>query len=211
MESIQDKYISDNSFDLPEVLEWLERETHIRTNHGRMISGPVLGRFLISFSRMVAPGRVLEIGTFTGYSAICLAQGLRNGGIIDVIEINDELVSLITEGFKRAGIASSVALHIGDASGIIPELPEESFDLVYIDANKREYVKYYELVFDKVRRGGYIIADNVLWSGKVYGDPIPKDAQTMGIYNFNAMVKKDHRVESYILPLRDGINIIKKL
>ena len=206
---IADKYIEQHSFPLPEVLDWLERETHLRTNHGRMLSGPVLGRLLITFSKMVNPKRILEIGTFTGYSAICLAQGLKEEGRLDAVERNDELESLILEGFSRAELEDKVSLHIGSALDIVPAL-DEAYDIVYIDGNKREYCLYYDLVFDKVPEGGYILADNVLWSGKLFEEPLPQDAQTQEIAKFNSMVAADKRVESFILPLRDGLNIIRK-
>ena len=205
-----DKYIESHSSPIPEVLEWLERETHLRTNHGRMLSGSVLGRLLVTFSKMISPERILEIGTFTGYSAICLAQGLKEGGILDAVERNDELESLIREGFRRSGLQYKINLHIGTALEIIPTL-DKMYDLVYIDGNKREYCRYYNLVIDKVAEGGYILADNVLWSGKLMERPLPQDAQTQELARFNDMVAQDVRVENFILPLRDGLNIIRKL
>ena len=204
-----DKYIESHSSPIPEVLEWLERETHLRTNHGRMLSGSVLGRLLVTFSKMISPERILEIGTFTGYSAICLAQGLKEGGILDAVERNDELESLIREGFRRSGLQDKINLHIGTALEIIPTL-DKMYDLVYIDGNKREYCRYYNLVIDKVAEGGYILADNVLWSGKLMENPLPQDAQTQELARFNDMVAQDVRVENFILPLRDGLNIIRK-
>jgi len=204
-----DEYIKMHSSPLPEALDWLERETHLRTNHGRMLSGPVLGRLLITFSKMISPNRILEIGTFTGYSAICLAQGLKEEGILDAVERNDELESLIVEGFRRADLEGKINLHIGAAADIIPTLGS-MYDLVYIDGNKREYCRYYDLVFDMVVNGGYILADNVLWSGKLMEDPLPQDAQTQELVRFNDMIVNDPRVECFILPLRDGLNIIRK-
>jgi len=205
-----DKYLESNSKDLNETLKWLERETNIRTNHARMLSGPVLGRLLEMTSRMLKPKNILEIGTFTGYSAICLALGLGTDGHLDAIEINDELESLIREGFSRAGLSEKISLHFGDAKVIIPQLKTE-YDLIYIDANKREYCLYYDLAFDLLSSGGYILADNALWDGKVYQEPTPTDAQTKEILKFNKKIKEDHRVENFILPLRDGLNIIRKL
>ncbi|MFA6334235.1 MAG: class I SAM-dependent methyltransferase [Bacteroidales bacterium] len=210
MVSELDRYLENNSTELTRTLKWLERETNIRTNHARMLSGPVLGRVLEMTSRMLKPKNILEIGTFTGYSAICLAHGLGPEGHLDAIEINDELESLIREGFSRAGLSEKISLHFGDAKVIITQL-KKRYDLIYIDANKREYCLYYDLVFDILNSGGYIIADNVLWDGKVYQEPAPTDAQTKEIIRFNRKVKEDHRVENFILPLRDGLNIIRKL
>lgn len=206
-----DEYILDHSTPLPEALEWLERETSIHTNHSKMLAGPHLGRFLITFSRMLSPQRIMEIGTFTGYSAICLAMGLKEGGHLDAFEKNDFLEPLIQEGFKRAGVAHKITIHYGDALETIPGFKNNLYDLIYIDGNKREYCKYYQLVFDMLRPGGYILADNVLWYEKVIAEPVPKDAQTQEILKFNRMVSEDKRVENFILPLRDGLNIIRKL
>lgn len=206
-----DEYVLDHSTPLPEALEWLERETSIHTNHAKMLAGPHLGRFLITFSRMLSPQRIMEIGTFTGYSAICLAMGLKEGGHLDAFEKNDFLEPLIQEGFKRAGVAHKITIHYGDALETIPGFKNNLYDLIYIDGNKREYCKYYQLVFDMLRPGGYILADNVLWYEKVIAEPVPKDAQTQEILKFNRMVSEDKRVENFILPLRDGLNIIRKL
>ena len=154
---------------------------------------------------------VLELGTFTGYSAVCLATALEEGGHLDTLEINDELEDLILEAFERAGVRDKVSLHIGDCKRTLESLKDNVYDLVYIDANKREYCEYYRLVFDMVRPGGYILADNVLWDGKVAMQPMPQDRQTLGIDAFNTMVSSDPRVENVILPIRDGLNIIRKL
>lgn len=204
-------YLVQTATDLPEALAWVERETHLQTNHARMLSGPILGRLLMTFSKMIRPQRILEIGTFTGYSAICLAKGLREGGTMDALEINDELEDLIAEGFSRAGLKDVISLHIGDACSTLELFSNDTFDLVYIDANKREYCKYYELVLPLVKPGGFILVDNVLWDWKVLLDPLPSDAQTLEIARFNKMVKEDRRTENFILPLRDGLNIIRKL
>lgn len=204
-------YLEQTATELPQVLEWVERQTHLRTNHARMLAGPVLGRLLMSFSKMIVPSRILEIGTFTGYSAICLAQGLKPGGTMDALEINDELEDLITEGFSKAGLKEIISLHIGDATTTLREFANNTFDLVYIDANKREYCSYYEMVVPLVKSGGFILADNVLWDGKVLLDPLPCDAQSQEIARFNKIVKEDRRTENFILPLRDGLSIIRKL
>ncbi|MBR3030457.1 MAG: O-methyltransferase [Bacteroidales bacterium] len=204
------EYLHSHSTPMSDALQWLERETHIRTNHARMLSGREQGSLLSLISELARPSSILELGVFTGYSTICLAKGLAEGGTIHAVEINDELEDLIREGYCRAGIEDRVQLHFGDAKQIIPQL-NCSFDLVYIDANKREYPDYYRLVFDKVTPGGLILADNVLWDGKVLQEPMPEDAQTRGIAAFNDMVAADERVENFILPLRDGLNIIRKL
>lgn len=214
----QDKYIISHSSEQGAALDWLQKQTNIRTNHARMLSGAVQGRFLKMIAAMSGAKRILELGTFTGYSAICLASGMEEGGHLDTLEINDELEDLILEAFSRAGLDGVISLHIGDAVETLKELrrmveqdPSLMYDLVFIDANKRDYPEYYELVFDLVRPGGWILADNVLWDGKVWQDPMPQDKQTVGIDNFNKTVKEDRRVESVILPLRDGLNIIRKL
>lgn len=197
-----------------EALDWLQKQTNIRTNHARMLSGPVQGRFLKMIVEMCGARRVLELGSFTGYSGICLASGLPEDGHLDTLEINDELEDLILEGFSRAGLRERISLHIGDCLETLKRFREEGrepYDLVFIDANKRDYPEYYELVFDLVRPGGWILADNVLWDGKVALDPLPQDRQTLGIDNFNRRVASDPRVESVIIPLRDGLNLIRKL
>lgn len=204
-----DEYIRKVSSEPDEVLKWLIKQTNLRTNHSRMLSGEVLGKLLEMLSKMLSPVNILEIGTFTGYSAICLSKGLTKGGHLDTIEINDELEDLVLEAFKRAGVSEKITLYKGDAALIIPTI-DKTYDLVYIDANKREYCKYYELVIEKVRSGGFILADNVLWDGKVLLDPIPDDAQTREIARFNEMIKEDHRVENILIPIRDGLNIIRK-
>lgn len=197
-----------------EALDWLQKQTNIRTNHARMLSGPVQGRFLKMIVEMCGARRVLELGSFTGYSGICLASGLPEDGHLDTLEINDELEDLILEGFSRAGLRERISLHIGDCLETLKRFREEGrelYDLVFIDANKRDYPEYYEIVFDLVRPGGWILADNVLWDGKVALDPMPQDRQTLGIDNFNRRVASDPRVESVIIPIRDGLNLIRKL
>ncbi len=201
---------------LNKALEWVERQTNLCTKQARMLSNGDQGRLLQAFSLMVRPTNILELGAFTGYSTICLSRGLQEGGSIDTIEVYDELEDIIRGGFRRAGLIDvpgredMAHLHIGDAKQIIPTL-DKMYDIVYIDANKREYIQYYNLVFDKVRPGGYILADNVLWSGKVLMDNPPKDAQTQSIIAFNKMVQEDTRVDNVIIPIRDGINVIHKL
>jgi predicted O-methyltransferase YrrM len=211
MEKIYE-YIEKHATKPDEALDWVVKQTHIRTNHARMLSGLIQGQLLRMISQMCGAKRILELGTFTGFSAICLASGMSEGGHLDTLELNDELEDLILEGFDRAGLSDKIALHIGDCKETLRRFKEEGrmFDLVYMDANKREYCEYYELIFDMVRPGGLILADNVLWDGKVCQDPLPQDKQTLGIARFNDMVKEDRRVESVILPLRDGLNLIRK-
>ena len=206
------KYIKDHATAPSEALAWVEKQTHIRTNHARMLSGAVQGQIMRMLVQTSGASRILELGTFTGYSAICLASAMPEDGHLDTLEINDELEDLILEGFDRAGLADKISLHIGDCKETLRRFREEGreYDLVYMDANKREYPEYYELIFDMVRPGGLILADNVLWDGKVCEDPMPQDKQTLGIARFNDMVKEDRRVESVILPLRDGLNLIRK-
>lgn len=209
------KYIEDHASVPNEALDWVVKQTHIRTNHARMLSGAAQGQLMRMIARMCGAKRILELGTFTGYSAICLASALPEDGHLDTLELNDELEGLILEGFEKAGLADRISLHIGDCKETLikmrSEIKEnELYDLVYIDANKREYCEYYDLVFDMIRPGGIILADNVIWDGKVCQDPLPQDKQTLSIVRFNDMVSKDHRVESVILPIRDGLNIIRK-
>ena len=206
------QYIKDHATEQSEALAWVEKQTHVRTNHARMLSGAVQGQIMRMLVQTSGASRILELGTFTGYSAICLASAMPDGGHLDTLEINDELEDLILEGFERAGLADVIDLHIGDCKETLRRFREEGreYDLVYMDANKREYCEYYELIFDMVRPGGLILADNVLWDGKVCEDPMPQDKQTLGIARFNDMVTEDRRVESVILPLRDGLNLIRK-
>ena len=206
------QYIKDHATGPSEALAWVEKQTHVRTNHARMLSGAVQGQIMRMLVQTSGASRILELGTFTGYSAICLASAMPDGGHLDTLEINDELEDLILEGFERAGLSDVIDLHIGDCKETLRRFREEGreYDLVYMDANKREYPEYYELVFDMVRPGGLILADNVLWDGKVCEDPMPQDKQTLGIARFNDMVTEDRRVESVILPLRDGLNLIRK-
>ena len=174
-----------------------------------MLSGHLQGRILKMFVRMCKPKRILEIGTYTGYASICLAEGLVEDGEIHTIEINDELEDFIREQFDKSELKSKIHLHIGDALQIIPQL-DGFFDMVFIDADKRLYSEYYDLVFEKLPPGGIIIADNTLWDGKVLETPQDSDKQTLGILRFNEKIKNDDRVEKVILPLRDGLSLIRK-
>ena len=191
------------------ILQELDRATHLNVLAARMISGHLQGKVLAMFSQMIQPKRILEIGTFTGYSAICLAKGLSGDGKLITIEMDDELESIAKMYFEKAGILNLVEQRIGKALEIIPEL-NETFDLVFIDADKREYSAYYKMVFEKVKSGGFIIADNTLWSGKVLDKIANDDFQTKGIIEFNALINNDKRVEKIIIPLRDGMTIIRK-
>ena len=215
------RYIESHASRPSEALEWVVKQTHIRTNHARMLSGLTQGQAMRMFVQMTGARRILELGTFTGYSAICLASGLPEDGHLDTLELNDELEDLIFEGLERAGLEDRVSVHFGDCKETLKSLrleiglPEEAdesklYDIVYIDANKREYCEYYDLVFDMIRPGGLILADNVIWDGKVCQNPLPQDKQTLGIARFNDMVSADPRVESVILPIRDGLNVIRK-
>lgn len=217
------KYIEEHATQQSEALSWVQKQTHIRTNHARMLSGAVQGQLMRMIVQMTGAKRILELGTFTGYSAICLASALPSEGHLDTLELNDELEDLILEGFDRAGLSDTISLHIGDCKQTLERFRigmglgnggevnyDMLYDIVYMDANKREYCEYYDLVFDMVRPGGLILADNVLWDGKVCQDPLPQDKQTLGIARFNDIVRDDSRVESVIIPLRDGLNVIRK-
>lgn len=190
------------------MLSQLNRETHLFHLRPRMCSGHLQGRLLKMFVRMIKPHNILELGTFTGYSALCLAEGLIDGNV-DTIEIDDELEEFISTHLVKSPLGAKVHLHIGDALQIIPTL-DKKFDLVFVDANKRNYIDYYNMIFDYVNPGGFIIADNTLWDGKVLTHDEHLDAQTKGIMDFNDLIATDQRVEKVILPLRDGLTIIYK-
>ena len=208
MDSIVQKYVIEHTEEESELLRELERETNVKIYHPRMLSGHLQGKLLKMFSMRIAPYRILEIGTYTGYSALCLAEGLLPGGILHTIEINDELEEFIRLYINRSPLSSKIKLHIGNALNIIPGL-DETFDLVFIDGDKREYLEYYQAIFDKVRQGGFIIADNVLWNGKVFNEN-ENDEFTKSIRTFNDYVHYDTRVENVMLPLRDGMMILRK-
>ena len=204
-----EEYILNHSDEEDPILAELNRETNLKILRPRMLSGHLQGKILEMISKMINPERILELGTYTGYSAICLAKGLQENGIFHTIEINDELEDIIRKYFTKAQIENTVKLHFGDARKIIPEINEQ-FDLIFIDADKREYLEYYNIVFDYVKPGGFILADNVLWSGKVIDLKSPDDEYTKGIFEFNEFIKNDDRVEKVILPLRDGLMLIRK-
>jgi predicted O-methyltransferase YrrM len=204
-----DKYILNHIDPEDEILKELDRETNLNVLGARMISGHLQGQVLSLLSKLIRPKSILEIGTFTGYSAICLAKGMEEGGKLITIEIDDELENIAKKYFEKAGIQNFIVQKIGPALEIIPTL-KETFDLVFIDAHKPEYPAYYDAIIDKVNKGGIIIADNTLWSGKVLELPADDDIATHGIIQFNEMIKNDNRVEKVILPLRDGMTIIRK-
>lgn len=189
------------------ALAALERRTHLTTLYPQMLAGPYQGMLLQFVSRMIAPRRVLEIGTFTGYSAICLAQGLCEGGLLHTIEIDDERAPLIGAAVAEAGLSAKIRLHLGDAADIVPGL-DEVFDLVYLDAGKLDYRKHYELVLPKVRPGGFLLADNVLWGGQILH--APADPTVEALRAFNDYVHADPRVDNILLPLRDGLMLLRK-
>ena len=203
-----EKYIEQHSSTEGKILQELNRETYLKVQMPQMLSGHLQGQFLEMISLMLQPKRILEIGTYTGYSGICLAQGLTEDGLLYTIDVNEELQPMVERYFEKAGLSKKVKQLIGDARQIIPTL-NETFDLVFIDADKVNYSAYYDLVFDKVRTGGYIIADNVLWSGKILAEA--KDTNTQAIDSYNKKICADTRVETFILPLRDGLNIARKI
>jgi caffeoyl-CoA O-methyltransferase len=203
-----DRYLVEHSREEDPVLQELSRHTYLKVVHPRMLSGHILGSFLTMFSKMLSPQHILEIGTYTGYSAICLARGLRPGGTLTTIEVNDELRSTALKYFTKAGLHEQIELVNGDALKVIPAL-EDSYDLVFMDANKDDYPDYYKLVIDKVATGGYILVDNVLWGGKVL-DAQLEDSTTRTIDQFNKMITADRRVENLLLPIRDGLMVIRK-
>ncbi|HZJ73602.1 MAG TPA: O-methyltransferase [Perlabentimonas sp.] len=191
------------------VLYELNRRTHLSNLQARMLSGPIQGKLLEMISRMVRPTCILEIGTYTGYSAICLAKGLTSDGHLHTVEVNDEVCDTAQEFFQKAGLNKQITLHVGSAIDIVPKLDYE-FDLVLIDGDKRQYPQYLEVVLPRLSKNGYIIADNVLWGGKVLL-PQPDDSYTKGVVDFNRMVAEDSSLEQVLLPLRDGLMLIRKV
>ena len=204
-----DQYCTTHTSPEAEILAKLNRETHLNIMQPRMLSGHFQGRLLSMFSHMIKPKTILEIGTYTGYSALCLAEGMHPDGKLLTIDINEELNEMVSNYFRNAGQQDRILPIIGDAMTIIPEM-EEEFDLVFIDADKKNYINYYNLVFDKVRSGGYIIADNMLWSGKVLETAEKLDRETKVIHEYNEMIQNDERVENILLPIRDGLMVARK-
>lgn len=205
-----DQYLVSHIEEESPLLARLYRQTQVLMVNGRMCSGHLQGSLLTLLSKLVHPSRILEIGTYTGYSALCLVNGLSDNGILHTIEINDELERLASSFFEESGMRDRIIQHIGDADDIIPQL-EEKFDLVFIDADKRKYLSHYNLVFPKVAIGGVIIADNTLWAGKVVQKVVANDEQTIGIMQFNDFVKSDPRVETFMIPIRDGMTVLRKI
>ena len=207
---LTDDYILSHIDPEPPYLHALYRDTHLKLLYPRMASGHLQGRLLKMLVQMIRPQRVLEIGTYSGYSALCMAEGLPEGGRILTYEINDEQEEFTRPWFDNSTYAACIDFRIGDALNEVPRL-QQTFDLVYIDADKRKYVEYYEMSLQWLRPGGYIIADNTLWDGHVLEEhPRPSDLQTIGIRHFNDLVAQDQRVEKVILPLRDGLTLIRK-
>lgn len=213
MDANLDRYIEAHSSTEPEWLYELNRRTNLRLLNGRMCSGPVQGRLLKMLTGMIAPRRALELGTFSGYSALCIAEGMPPDGHLDTIEADDELEDFIRDALAHApaGTAGKITLHIGPALEVAATLQQESYDLVFIDADKREYTAYYRAVMPLLKPGGYILADNTLWDGHVIDPAYDRDRQTQGVRHFNDTVAADTRVEKVIIPLRDGLTLIRKL
>jgi caffeoyl-CoA O-methyltransferase len=204
-----ENYSLAHSQDESNILKKINRETHSKVLQPRMLSGHMQGNFLSMISKMIQPKQILEIGTYTGYSAVCLAQGLQQNGKLHTIDVNEELEKLVRNYIKEAKLEAQIQYYIGDAIKLIPSI-NELFDIVFIAADTNHYSNYYDLVFDKVRSGGYIIADNVLWSGKILDLEKNKDTDTIMIDSFNKKVHNDPRVEHMLLPLRDGLMIVRK-
>ena len=204
-----EEYIEKNSSVEPDILKDLNKETYLKVLNPRMLSGHLQGRFLSIISKLIKPKKILEIGTYTGYSAICMAEGLIENGVIHTIDINEELSSIQNKYFKKTSNNNSIVQYVGDAKNIINNI-NETFDLVFLDADKENYIEYYKLFIDKVKKGGLIIADNVLWTGKVVEPEKYDDDLTKYLVDFNKIIAEDNRVENIILPLRDGLNIILK-
>lgn len=208
LDSDLERYVQQHSEQEPELLQQLARETHLKILQPRMLSGAYQGRLLALLSKLVSPMQVLEIGTYTGYSALCLAEGLHPKGRIDTIDMNEELADIQRRYFNASGFGGQIFQHLGNAAEIIPNL-SGTFDLVFIDADKEQYPLYFDLIVDRVRTGGLIIADNVLWSGKVLEKT--EDEATQALQIFNKKVVDDVRVETLLLPVRDGLTLLRKI
>ena len=209
IDQLLENYIFSHSVEEDPVLKKLYRATYLRLVNGRMCSGHLQGTVLTLLSRLISPQRILEIGTYTGYSAICLAKGLAPGGVLHTIEINDELESMAAGYFVESGMRDRIVQYIGDATEILPKL-QEQYELAFLDGDKRQYLQHYQMIIPKIPIGGLIIADNTLWGGKVVGKIARNDEQTISILEFNDFVRDDARVEATILPIRDGMTLIRK-
>jgi len=205
-----EKYIDSHSTPEDQLLYELYRETNLKVMHPRMLSGAAQGRLLQMLASFISAKRILEIGTYTGYSAICLARGMDTLGELHTIDIKEELYEIAHKYIGKAGLENSIHQHIGDALDIIPQI-EGNFDLIFIDADKKNYPRYFELLVERLNAGGLMIADNVLWGGKVVEDIQSNDKDTQGVIGFNKMVQEDIRVENVLLPIRDGLMLIRKL
>jgi len=203
-------FIENHSQQESDVLKRLNRETYAKVLTPRMLAGHLQGRVISMLSNMIQPNQVLEIGTYTGYSAICWAEGLNKNGKLHTIDINEELKGMVDRYIEEAGVGKQVLTYIGNAIEIIPTI-NEIFDVVFIDADKENYSRYFDLVFDKVKKGGYIIADNVLWSGKVVGERQNMDDETAALVDYCKKIHRDERVENVLFPIRDGLMIARKL
>ena len=201
-----ENYAAQHTENEPLLLQELNKRTHLNVLQPRMISGHFQGRFLSLLSKMVQPRTILEIGTYTGYATLCLAEGLHPEGVLHTIDIKEELTDLQREFFDRSGYGSQIVQHLGKAADIIPSL-DTTFDLVFIDADKQNYAHYFDLVIEKMNRGGIILSDNVLWSGKVVEEVKHNDKHTQALMAYNQKIKDDPRVETVLLPIRDGITL----
>ena len=206
-----DDYVVSHSEDEPELLQELNRETYQKILQPRMLSGHYQGRILSIISKLVNPKNILEIGTYTGYSALCLSEGMQSNGELHTIDINEELVDFQRKHFNKSGYGKQIYQHLGDALEIIPKL-DTTFDLVFIDADKENYSNYFNVIIDKLNSGGIILSDNVLWSGKILDTTFKKDdTATPALIKYNTLLKEDKRVETVVLPIRDGLTISRKL
>ena len=205
-----EQYAENHSAKENETLYQLNRETHLKVLIPRMLSGHIQGRTLSMFSHMMKPTNILEIGTYTGYSAICMAEGMNPEGKLVTIDINNELETMATSYFEKSGFGNQIDMRIGNALDIIPTL-DMKFDMVFIDADKHNYSNYYDMVIDKMNPGGFIIADNVLWSGKILTDEVNTDLDTKAIDEYNKKIQEDSRVENVLVPIRDGLMVARKV
>ncbi|OMP31717.1 O-methyltransferase [Mangrovimonas sp. DI 80] len=205
-----DDYVVAHTEDEPELLQQLTRETFQKILQPRMLSGHYQGRLLSMISKIVNPKSILEIGTYTGYSALCLAEGLQEHGVLHTIDINEELVDFQRKYFDMSPYGAQIHQHLGDATEIIPEL-DLTYDLVFIDADKPNYVNYFHLIVERLNKGGILLSDNVLWSGKVIQQVKEDDLSTLALLEYNKLLKEDKRIETVLLPIRDGLTISRKL